>query len=62
MTEGQNITDWLTAFGTCVEVVISVLGKTIRTWWNRPENSISCSKSKPCLEEVVDGSSSNDEE
>ncbi len=62
MIKSQNITDWLIAIGTCGAVIVSVLGKTIRYWWNKPKINITCFKKEPCLVEIIDGSSSNEED
>jgi len=45
----SNLTDWLTAIGTCGAVIVAILGKTIRNWFLRPKIEITCNQKEPCV-------------
>ena len=53
-------TDWLTSLGTIGAVVIAVLSRPIRNWWNRPRIDITCSNKEPCVVQIGGTSSNSD--
>lgn len=58
--DSHIITEWLTAIGTAGAVIIAVLSRPIRNWWNKPKIDISCTKKEPCLVEKGGESSNSD--
>lgn len=54
-----SVPEWMSAIGTIGAVLIALFWKSIRQWWNKPRIEVSCKKSNPCVEEIMEDNQSS---